>query len=133
MFGWFKKKETPVEEEEAAFALSLPKVGERTSFLGPSLLISGKISGKDDVQLLGRHEGSIDLNGDLAIQESAVVSGLVAAGSISVSGSVEGDLRARRRLHIRQSARVSGTVATPSALVEEGALLEGKVEMNGTD
>jgi cytoskeletal protein CcmA (bactofilin family) len=133
MFGWFKKKETPIEEEEAAFTLPLPNVGEGTSFLGPSLLISGKITGKDDVQLLGRHEGSIDLNGDLAIQESAVVSGLVAAGSISVSGSVEGDLRARRKLHVRQSARVSGTIATPAALVEEGAFLEGKVEMDGAD
>ncbi len=132
MFGWFKKKDAPVEEEEAAFTLPLPNVGERTSFLGPSLLISGKISGKDDVQILGRHEGRIDLNGDLVIQESAVVSGLVAAGSISVSGSVEGDLKARRRLHVRQSARVSGTVTTPAALVEEGAFLEGKVEMNGS-
>ena len=131
MFGRFKKKESRKEEEEAAFTLQLPKVKEGTSFLGATLFISGKITGEGDVQILGRHEGSIDLGGDLAVQESAVISGLVAARSISVSGCVEGDLRARKKLLIQQTARVTGTITAPRALVEEGAFLEGKVEMDG--
>jgi cytoskeletal protein CcmA (bactofilin family) len=131
MFGWFGKKEIPKEQEEAAFTLPLPSVKPGTSFLGPSLVISGSISGEGDVQLHGRYEGSIDLQGDLAIQQSAVVSGLITARSISVSGSVDGDLRARQKLSVLHTARVTGTVATPRALVQEGALLEGKVKMDG--
>ena len=132
MFGRFKKKENPKEEEESAFTLQLPKVKDGTSFLGATLLISGKITGEGDVQILGRHEGSVDLDGHLAVHESAVVSGLVAARSISVSGSVEGDLRAREKLSIQHTARVTGTIAAPRALVEEGAFLEGKVEVDGS-
>lgn len=131
MFGWFTKKQIPKEEEEAAFTLPLPSVKPGTSFLGPSLIISGKITGEDDVQLLGRLEGSIDLHGELAVEESAAVSGSIAARSISVRGSVEGDLRARKKLRVERSGRISGAVATPMALVEEGAFLEGKVEMDG--
>jgi len=59
------------------------------------------------------------------------VSGRIAARSLSVSGSVEGDLLARKKLLVRRSASISGTIATPTALVEEGAFLEGKVEMDG--
>ena len=132
MFGRFKKKEIPKEEDEAAFTLQLPKVKEGTSFLGATLLISGKITGEGDVQILGRHEGSIDLEGDLSIQETAVVSGQVAARFISVSGSLEGDLRARKKLSIQQTARVTGTITAPTAMVEEGAFVEGKLEMDGS-
>ena len=84
------------------------------------------------MQILGRHEGSIDLQGDLSIHESAAVSGLIAARTITVNGSVEGDLRARKKLSIQPTARVTGTIAAPRALVEEGAFLEGKVEMDGS-
>ena len=132
MFGRRKKKDIPKEDAESAFILPLPKVKEGTSFLGATLLISGKITGEGDVQILGRHEGSIDLQGDLSIQESAAVNGLIAARTITVSGSVEGDLRARKKLTIQHTARVTGTVAAPRALVEEGAFLEGKVEMDGS-
>ena len=133
MFGWFKKQQATEDEEESAFVLQLPNVKPGTSFIGATLLISGKITGEGDVLLHGRHEGSIDLDGDLAIRESAVVSGVVAARTISVSGMVDGDLRAREKLAVRRTARVSGTIAAPAALVEEGAFLEGKVEMNGSE
>ena len=133
MFGWFKKKEVSKVEEEAAFTLQLPNVKPGNSFLGPSLLISGKITGGDDVQLLGQHDGSIELNGDLSIREGAVASGWVAARSISVSGSVEGDLRASRKLSLLRTARVTGTIAAPVARVEEGALVDGKVQMDTSD
>ena len=132
MFGWFGKKQLPEEPEEAAFTLTLPQVKPGTSYLGPSLRISGKITGEGDVQLLGRHEGSIDLQGDLMVQEGAFAGGLITARSISVGGSVEGDLRARKKLTVLRTATVSGTVTTSKALVEEGAFLEGKVEMDRT-
>lgn len=132
MFGWYGKKQAPEEQEEAAFTLTLPAVDAGTSLLGPSLRISGKITGEGNVQLCGRHEGRIDLQGDLTIQESAVVSGWIAARSISVGGSVEGELRARQMLAVQRTARVNGTIATPRVMVAEGALVEGKVEMDGS-
>ena len=132
MLGWFGKREVPKEEEQAAFTLPLPSVQKGTSFLGPTLRISGKITGQGDIELQGRHEGSIDLQGDLAIHDSAAVSGLIAARTISVSGSVEGDLHARKTLLVRHTARVTGTIATPAAEIEAGAFLEGSVEMDRT-
>ena len=132
MFGWFKRKETTKEQEESAFTLPLPSVKPGTSFLGPSLQISGKITGEDDVQLRCRHEGSIELSGDLVIQDDARVSGSVVARNIMVSGQVDGDLRARKMMSVYGSARITGTLATPKALVEEGAFVEGKMEMDGS-
>ena len=129
MSGWFGKKKRPKHEEEGAFTLPLPNVKAGTSYLGPSLLISGKITGEGDVQLHGRHEGSIDLQGDVTIHPGAVVNGLVAARFISVSGSVQGEMRAGKKITVRHTATVTGTTASPSMLVEEGAFLEGKVEM----
>lgn len=131
MFGWFKKGQTPKEEVDAAFTLAPPGVAAGTTLLGPSLHISGKITGDDHIELLGRHEGTIDLRGDLTIQEGAMAGGSIAARSVVVCGSLEGDVRARRNLLVHSTARISGTIATPAARVEEGAFLEGKVEMDG--
>ena len=52
MFGWSKKKKSPVEEQEACFTLQLPPVKSGTSYFGPSLLVSGKIKGTGDIELL---------------------------------------------------------------------------------
>jgi len=53
----------------------------------------------------------------------------VQAGVVVVAGQITGDVVAARRLHIEKSGRVEGDVQTPALLMEEGAVLNGRVRM----
>jgi len=124
----FKKNQSL--DHDPAFTLTLPNVRKGTTYLGKNLNINGNINGEDDVQILGNHNGNVELSGKLEIHESAVVRGIVKAKNIIVSGLVEGDLDADEKLTIQNTAKVTGNIKTPVITVHEGAFFEGEVKTN---
>ena len=50
-----------------------------------------------------------------------------------MSGLVEGDIIAARKVVLHKTARVFGNLETPSLVVEEGAALDGHVNMPGSE
>ncbi|OQY30170.1 MAG: hypothetical protein B6244_00980 [Candidatus Cloacimonetes bacterium 4572_55] len=100
-----------------------------TTVLGKNLTIKGIISGGDDIQLFGQHEGDINLKSGLMVGKTARIKGEITAELISVSGSVVGKLNAKTRLHLDQTSNVKGTIDTPKLSVKEGALFNGEMKM----
>ena len=64
--------------------------------------------------------------------QDAVVRGTVNVGQLVLSGALEGDVKALTRVTLYKQANISGTINTPSLMVEEGAVIRGEVNMNGT-
>jgi len=95
--------------------------------------MTGSLSFKDPVnlQINGRFEGMLDAKGRLAIGEQAKVKANITGDSIVVRGEVVGNLTATNRIELTSTARVTGKITAPRLAIQEGAALQGSVEMAG--
>ena len=125
--AWFKKSNGA--EEPIDPVLPQPSSKNATTYLGKKLTVSGSITGRDSVQISGRHEGDIRLEGDLDIRETAVVRGNLRAAVILVGGTAEGDLAAVSKLRIDRTGVVKGNISTPALALQEGAVVNGEIKM----
>lgn len=95
-----------------------------------AISIRGEISGRQDLFIDG------ELRGSICLPESRVTVGTngrlkadVEAAEIVVEGQVNGNLTAGARVVLRRSGRVYGSVLSPRIAIEEGAVLNGQVDM----
>ena len=101
--------------------------------IGKSITIKGDLSGNEDLVVEGNVEGRIDLpNNQLTIGSNGNVKADISAKSIVVVGKVAGNVTGVERVQIEASGSVQGDVRTPRLVVQEGAILNGSVEMGPT-
>jgi cytoskeletal protein CcmA (bactofilin family) len=124
--GWFGKKKTE-DALPPPGATAAPRTG--LTLLGKDLAVNGKISGTDNLQILGDCEGEIDLQGNVEVRETAVMRGILKAPYIRISGTADGDIAAGSKLVLRSTAVIKGRIDTPLISVEEGAVFDGKMNM----
>ena len=124
--GLFGKKKDAKPQPVASPAAS----GKDTTYLGQKLTIKGTVRGDGNVIILGQLEGKFDLKGELTIAEPAKVQGEIKAGLISVKGSADGTMVARQKLHLEPSAKVTGSVKAKTVSMQEGAHLDGEMNMS---
>jgi cytoskeletal protein CcmA (bactofilin family) len=65
----------------------------------------------------------------LSIGTEAKLKAEVAADDAVIAGVVEGTVTVKKRLELRSTARVMGDVSCETAMVEAGAVLQGKVSI----
>lgn len=103
---------------------------QQVAHIGPTVVIKGEISARENVCVSGRVEGRIDVSGHhVTIEPGAYVNADVTAGGIIVAGTTSGTLTAEDRIELRESAVVEGRVTAPRLAVQDGALLCGKIEV----
>ncbi|MFZ0613342.1 MAG: polymer-forming cytoskeletal protein [Desulfobacterales bacterium] len=125
--AWFKKSNDGEQPPDGAMVPPPTKIG--TTYLGKNLTVNGSITGRDSVQIFGRHEGDIQVDGHLDIREPAVIRGNLRAASITVAGTAEGDLLAASKLTIDCTGVVTGTISTSAVAFQEGAVFNGEIKM----
>ena len=98
--------------------------------IGKSITIKGDLSGNEDLQIDGSVEGRIDLpNNQLTIGAEGRVKAEVHAKSVVVIGHVTGHVSAAERSQVEATGIVDGDVKSPRLVIQEGAMLNGAVEM----
>jgi cytoskeletal protein CcmA (bactofilin family) len=98
--------------------------------IGKSITIKGDLSGNEDLQIDGTVEGRIDLpNNQLTIGAEGRVKAEVHAKAVIVIGHVTGNLSAADRIQVEANGVVDGDVKAPRLVIQEGAMLNGSVEM----
>jgi cytoskeletal protein CcmA (bactofilin family) len=98
--------------------------------IGKSISIKGDLTGNEDLQIDGNVEGRIDLpNNQLTIGADGKVKAEVHAKAVIVVGHVTGNVAAAERCEVKKSGIVDGDVRAPRLVIEEGAVLNGSVEM----
>lgn len=98
--------------------------------LGPSISITGNLSGNEDLVIEGSVEGEIIVRDHkVTISETGRVKADVFGRSICVEGQVDGNLFGDEQVVIRQSGRVRGNVTAPRVNLENGAKFKGSIDM----
>ena len=103
--------------------------GEMTR-IGKSVVIKGELSCSEDLYIDGQVEGTIDPKGNsLIIGPNGSVKANVHACAVIVQGKLEGTIHASDRVDLKGSAIVVGDITTQRISIEEGAHLEGSVNI----
>ncbi|HXZ13006.1 MAG TPA: polymer-forming cytoskeletal protein [Candidatus Sulfotelmatobacter sp.] len=101
-----------------------------TACLGASIQINGKISGEEDLQIDGKVEGPISLQGQrLTVGRTGQLNSEIIAREVVVYGKVSGNLRARDRVEIKKDGSVVGDITTARISIEDGAYFKGRIEI----
>jgi cytoskeletal protein CcmA (bactofilin family) len=100
-------------------------------FVDSGCVIRGELEFQRSFRLDGRVEGSIVSPSELVIGETGSVDGEISVARCLVGGEVRGTIRAAEQVVLHGSAKVWAVIQAPALVMEEGAFLEGTVEMDG--
>ncbi len=104
----------------------------RMANIGKSIQIKGDLTGNEDLVIEGKIDGRIDLpNNQLTIGGEGQVNADLHAKTVVVVGHVTGNVNASERVEVQATGIVDGDVKAPRLIVQEGAVLNGSVEMGG--
>jgi cytoskeletal protein CcmA (bactofilin family) len=99
---------------------------------GRSIVVKGEVSGSEDLTIDGQVEGCISLpDHALTIGPNATVCADITAKVVTIFGTVLGSITAHDKIDVRRGGSVEGDVACASLVVQDGAILCGKIETRG--
>lgn len=99
------------------------------TIIGESVQVRGNLSGDEDLHVLGRVEGSLQLERTLVVAESGVVKAEVSVRNAIVSGVVVGNIHASESVEITRQGRMVGDINAPRVIIVDGASFRGNVDM----
>ncbi len=105
---------------------------EINAFLGSGTDYQGKLNFQGAVRIDGNFSGEVESEGTLVVGKDARVEGVLRIGQLVLSGKVTGEVFARDKAVLHKTANLQGNLVTPVLVVEEGAVLEGRVTMSST-
>jgi cytoskeletal protein CcmA (bactofilin family) len=117
--GEYEEPEPPVVLSSGSHAGAF-RVGEKLS-------IKGEIIGEGDLELAGRFEGIVNVNGRVVVGERAEVDADISASNIVVGGKVRGNLNATGRVEILPQGILTGNLKSGSFTAADGALVKGEI------
>jgi cytoskeletal protein CcmA (bactofilin family) len=101
--------------------------------IGQSIVFKGELTGDEDLEIEGQVDGIVQLaNHQLTIGANGRLKAEVNAKSIIVIGQVTGNLSATERIEIQATGVVTGDLNAPRLNVQEGAVLNGNIDMSST-
>jgi len=114
---------------------SKPEQGGTTErWLEVDASMTGSLTFKDAVnlQINGRFDGTLETKGVLAIGEKAQVKATIQGEMIVIGGIVNGTITATTRVELLATARVNGKISSPRVVMQDGAVLQGTLEMGAS-
>ncbi len=107
--------------------------GGNNTVIGQSILISGKLTGDEDLTVQGRVEGELTLTRTLIVEPSGVVKANVAVKNAIVSGVVVGNVNATESVELTREGRMVGDIRAPRVIIVDGASFRGRVDMGDVE
>ena len=103
--------------------------GDLNGFLDAGSHINGELHFEDTFRVDGKLTGKVVSEGDLVVGEQGEVDGDIEVGRVFISGVVRGSVTAANRVELTAGGKAYADLATPTLVIEEGALFEGKCRM----
>lgn len=94
--------------------------------IGKNTAINGNININGCTRIDGTIDGTIAVDNDLYVGESAVLRASVYAKNAVISGTVTGNVVCRERIELTSTARIKGDIKCGRIAVAEGAEFNGK-------
>jgi len=101
------------------------------TFIGPSVKLEGSFDADGDIVVEGILTGNITTRGDVRVGSQAVIDAQIAAKNAHIAGKVKGNLTVEGSLKLASTATIHGDIKTSSISIEEGATINGKINMGG--
>lgn len=98
------------------------------SVLGSAALIQGHVSGSGDLEIRGKIQGHVTVQGRVSVTAEGSVVGNIQATHILIAGTVRGDLLAEESLSLEASCDVEGALQAPRVAIAAGAQARGKLQ-----
>jgi len=106
---------------------------EINAFLGAGTNYQGKLHFQGAVRIDGSFRGEVSSDGTLVVGQEASVEGQVHVGQLVLSGRIVGEVEAKNKVVLHKTANLQGNIRTPVLVVEEGAILEGQINMGSPE
>jgi cytoskeletal protein CcmA (bactofilin family) len=98
--------------------------------LGAGSILEGTLKSKANVRLDGTFTGTLEIEGNVLVGETAKITADVNARNVSIAGAVRGNVSGRK-VQILRTGRVWGDIEAMALTTEEGAFIDGKITMTG--
>lgn len=121
---------SPRQEIEAPVPRATAPAAASRAVIGPSLELTGELSGSEDLFVEGKIQGKIRLpQHAVTVGAKGRVSAEVQARILEIEGEVDGHLSGEELIVLRKSARVRGDLTAPRVVIEDGARFKGTIDM----
>ena len=97
--------------------------------VGENVNITGNITVLGAVHIYGNVNGEITAQ-EIHIGETGKVNGEIKASLADIKGEASNSIQVKDALIIRSTGKVSGTISYQSLEIEQGGMIEGKIEKN---
>ena len=99
------------------------------SIIGPGMKLVGDCETDGTIRIEGVVEGSVKAGKAVVVGKDGKVKGDITTQDAVISGTVVGTVSAESRLELQATARIDGEIRARRMQLEEGAILNGTVQM----
>jgi cytoskeletal protein CcmA (bactofilin family) len=103
------------------------------TIIGRGANVVGRVSGAVDLEIHGRVEGDVAVDGDVTVEAEGLVAANVAGRRVVIRGAVKGDVTGEDAVRLEEGARVVGDIHAPRIAITRGALVRGHVQTTGSE
>ena len=107
-----------------------PPVGFET-VLGANSTLEGHLRSSANVRLDGTFSGTLQIGGNVLVGETAQINADINAKNISIAGAVHGNVTGKK-VQLLRTGRIWGDIRATALTTEEGAFIDGKINMIST-
>ncbi len=97
--------------------------------LGSGCTLVGQLSLSGETMIDGSFQGEIAASGVLTIGAHGEVEANINGETVKVFGRINGNIDCGRQLELHAGARVLGDISSPSVIIEDGVIFEGRCTM----
>ena len=106
------------------------KTEHLNTIIGDGSELDGELNVSGSVRIDGKLCGKISAGGHITIgQKGIVISPTIHCISAHIAGKVQGDIISPQRVHLTSTATIDGNITTQILVIEEGAVFNGRSEM----
>jgi cytoskeletal protein CcmA (bactofilin family) len=99
------------------------------SIIGPGMKVVGDCLVDGALRIEGTVQGNVRAGKSVVVGKDGAVEGDVSTQDAVIAGTIRGSLRAESRLEVKATSRIEGEVMAARIQLEEGAHLNGRVQM----
>ncbi|MDH3496320.1 MAG: polymer-forming cytoskeletal protein [Gemmatimonadota bacterium] len=106
-----------------------PEARGHLSILAGGVEFTGELACEGALKVEGRLEGFVRSADQVLVAPGGEIVGNVHAREVVVAGRLMGNVTADDRVDVRAGGIIEGDVTTPRVAIEEGAMLDGRLEV----
>jgi cytoskeletal protein CcmA (bactofilin family) len=126
-----KDERQPRQQTAATPTASIPQSDRpgKTSVVGKTLFVKGTVSSDEEVLILGKIEGTLNIKNRVVVGKSGLVNADIEAREVVVQGTVNGNVNGSYKVEVVPDGVLNGNIVSQRVVLAEGAIFKGNIDM----